>query len=214
MRGMGSCSQRGAAPVRVLGIDPGTRVAGYAVLDLGRGPTPTLVRAGAFRLPDGPIPARLLALHEGILDVIREDGPTVLAVETIFHGKSFPSVAKVSEARGVVLLAAAQYGLEIAEFQPALVKKAATGNGTATKRQVQSMMVRILGLTETPRPIDATDAIAIAFCYGQRLWRRPRLERSDRGRAGLDELARSTRAEQRRKWNQLLARAALQGKGR
>lgn len=188
--------------VRVLGVDPGTRIAGYAVLDVERGRHSRLVAYGAIAMPPGPVPERLEHLYQALEHLIREHRPSALAVETVFHGKSFQSVVKVGEARGVVLLQGVLHGLEIDEFTPAGVKKAATGNGRATKRQVQQMMARVFELESLPEPVDASDAIAIAFCYGQRLWRRRRP-----GRASLRDLAKTSRAEQSRKWKALIAKA-------
>lgn len=157
---------------RVLGVDPGTRVAGYGILDVAPGVAARMVTCGAIYLSRGSIPPRLRELHDKLQGLIREFRPSALAVETVFHGKSFHSVLKVGEARGVVLLAGALNDLEVHQFTPAMVKKASTGNGRAAKRQVQGMICRILELEEVPEPEDVTDALAIAFCYGQRIWRR------------------------------------------
>jgi crossover junction endodeoxyribonuclease RuvC len=159
-------------PVRILGFDPGTRVAGFGVLDAVHGRTPSLVDCGAIRMEGKEIAGRLLQLHDALVKVVAEHRPTVFAIETVFHGKSFDSVLKVGESRGVGLLVAALNDLEIAEFSPAQVKKITTGNGRASKAQIQTMMVRILQLESAPGPSDVTDALALAFCYAQRLWRR------------------------------------------
>ncbi len=103
--------------------------------------------------------------------LIQSHSPRVLAIEQGFHGKNFQSVLKVGEARGVAVLAAQMAGLEIREYSPALIKKAATGNGNADKKQVQRMMGRVLGLEADLEPVDITDALAAAFCHGQRLWK-------------------------------------------
>lgn len=157
--------------VRVIGFDPGTRTAGYGVLDVLTGRVPRLVGSGALRLR-GPLPQRLEQLYEGLCEVLSRYRPSVFVVETVFHGKSFDSVLKVGEARGVALLAAALHGLGIQEYSPAEVKKTVTGNGRAAKAQVQRMVARILKMKTVPQPLDVTDALAIAFCYAQRLWRR------------------------------------------
>ena len=166
-------------PVRILGFDPGIRVAGFGVLDVVRGHAPGLVDCGAIRMPAGEIAGRLRYLHDALREIVSSHRPTVFVVETVFHGKSFDSVLKVGEARGVGLLVAAVENLEIAEFAPAQVKKVATGNGRASKAQIQAMMVRILGLDSTPEPPDVTDALALAFCYSQRLWRRGLSDREE-----------------------------------
>jgi crossover junction endodeoxyribonuclease RuvC len=118
-------------------------------------------------------------LFEELGELLRRERPEVLAVETVFHGKSFDSVLKVGEARGVVLLAGALQGMEVHEYTPAMVKKTVTGNGRASKEQVQRMMARLLELERLPGPVDVTDALALAFCHGQRLWRQ-QLEASGR----------------------------------
>lgn len=179
--------------IRVLGVDPGTRVVGWAVLDvLARGRV-SVVACGALRLEPGELHRRLLEIHDGLEALILEHRPEVLAVETVFHGKSFQSVLKVGEARGVVLLMGARHGLVVREFTPAMVKKTATGNGQAAKSQVRSMMVRLLALETLPRPTDVSDALAIAFCYGQRAWRDVRIGAADPrpGRGGRGAAARS-----------------------
>ena len=158
-------------PIRVLGLDPGTRIAGYGILDIAPGRPPSLVTCGAFRLTAESIPDRLSVLYRDLRKLIGEYEPSVLAVETVFHGKSFQSVLKVGEARGVVLLSGSLHGLEIHEFSPTMVKKVATGNGNAAKIQVQRMIARLLGLAKAPQPADVTDALAIAFCYAQHSWR-------------------------------------------
>ena len=163
--------------VRILGFDPGTRVAGFGVLDAQAGGTQRIVDCGAIRLEDEPMAGRLRRLHDRLTEVVKEHRPAVFVAETVFHGKSFESVLKLGEARGVGLLVAALHGLEIAEFPPAQVKKTVTGSGRASKVQVQSMMVRLLGLDGVPGPEDVTDALALAFCYAQRLWRRQLPER-------------------------------------
>ena len=190
----------------MLGIDPGTRVAGYGVLDVVPGQTPTLVGCGPIHLPIAPMGRRLESLHRELTRILLEHRPHVLAVETVFQGKSFQSVVKVGEARGVVLLLAQLHGLAIHEFTPASVKKTVTGNGRATKSQVQRMVTRILGLSETPAPVDVSDALAIAFCYGQRVWR----DRLGAGAPGASARRRSRAAESRR-WEALIARRAAAG---
>lgn len=159
------------AKVRILGIDPGTRVLGYGILDVDRSGRAVLVDCGALRLPPRPLEVRLETIFREIGALITRHRPRMLAIEQVFHGKNFQSVLKVGEARGVVVLSAQMAGLEICEYAPALIKKAATGNGNADKAQVQSMMGRFLGLAVPPEPEDVTDALAAAFCHGQRLWR-------------------------------------------
>ena len=136
---------------------------------------------------------RLRHLHAELGRLVTEHEPQVFAVETVFHGKSFERVLKVGEARGVGLLAASLHGLDIGEFSPAEVKKTVTGNGRASKTQVQSMMVRLLELDGTPGPADVTDAPAIALCYAQRRLRRPSPARAESPTAVALNAARAAR---------------------
>ena len=157
--------------IRVLGIDPGTRILGHGILDVGPGSKVALVECGAVRLPARPLSVRLEKIYQEVREIIAQHKPGVLAIEDVFHGKNFQSVLKVGEARGVVVLAAQMAGLEIQEYSPAVIKKAATGNGNADKTQVQGMMERLLGVEGFSGPVDVTDALAVAFCHGQRAWR-------------------------------------------
>ncbi len=162
-----------AAPVkskrqRILGVDPGTRVAGYGILDCEAGKRPKLIAHGAIRFPPSPLAARLETLFRELKLIIAQHSPDVLSIEQIFYGKNFQSILKVGEARGVAVLAAQLSGLEIREYAPAMIKKAATGNGNAAKEQVQSMMGRVLDMEDVPEPVDASDALAAAFCHAQR----------------------------------------------
>ncbi|MEC8895884.1 MAG: crossover junction endodeoxyribonuclease RuvC [Planctomycetota bacterium] len=161
--------------IRILGFDPGTRISGYGIIDAQAGGKLSVVSYGAIRLqpPAGkiPIPQRLRHLYEALDEIVREHRPGVLAVEKIFHGRSFDSVMKVGEARGVGLLVGSLHDLEIEEYAATRIKKSVTGNGQASKSQVQAMMTRLLNLAEPPHPQDVTDALAIAFCYAQGLRR-------------------------------------------
>jgi phosphoribosylaminoimidazole-succinocarboxamide synthase len=155
-------------PPLILGVDPGTRVVGYAVLEAGR--PGRLLELGTIRLPPGDsIPLRLAEIYRRLREIIARYRPSVVAVERIFQGKNFQSAMKIGEARGVALLAGALSGIAVVEYTPAMVKKAATGNGGADKRQVQRMMARLLNLPDLPAPLDASDALAIAFCHARRL---------------------------------------------
>ena len=160
--------------VRILGFDPGTRISGYGIIDAGAEGELSVVSYGAIRLhsPGGKtaIPERLRSLYEALDEIVREHRPGALALEKIFHGRSFESVMKVGEARGIGLLVGSLHELEIEEYAAARVKKAVTGNGQASKSQVQAMMTRLLDFDEPPYPQDVTDALAIAFCYAQGLW--------------------------------------------
>ena len=155
---------------RVLGIDPGTAVTGYAVVDyanrqlgqlLGQ-----LIECGVIRTnPRQPISRRLDDLFAGVTELIERHDPTVLAVESIFYGQNVRTTVSLGHARGVILLAGTRAGVEIAEFTPATVKKSVVGNGGATKQQVGYMVQRLLKLRAPPKPADASDACAIALTH-------------------------------------------------
>lgn len=148
--------------MRILGVDPGLALTGFGVIE---GATrPTAVRFGEVRTsskePEG---GRLHRIYEQISTVIRELAPDVLAVEQLFFNKNTRSAMAVGQARGVILLAAAEAGLEIHEFTPLEVKLAVTGQGRAAKDQVGYMVKMLLGLSEVPRPDDVADALAVAL---------------------------------------------------
>lgn len=156
---------------RVLGIDPGTSVAGYAVIDFDRRGDATIVDAGVLRLdPDATLSWRLRQLFDDVTALVAEHAPTHLALEAVFsHAEFVRSAITLAHARGVVLLAAEIRGIPVAELPPAEVKKAVTGNGRATKSQMQRAVMTQCALAAPPEPPDVADAIAIALCGGRRL---------------------------------------------
>jgi len=158
--------------MRVLGIDPGLRIAGYAVVDLAPGARdPVLVEAGVLRLAvRESVALRLVQLHGDVADLITQFSPGHLGVEQVFaHAKHVRTAIVMGHGRGVVLLAAAQAGLGLTEVSPAEIKKAVTGRGQASKRQMQHAVMRQFGLTQLPEPPDVADAIGIAATAARRL---------------------------------------------
>jgi crossover junction endodeoxyribonuclease RuvC len=157
---------RDAAPVVVLGIDPGTAVTGYGIVRKeGRNPL-TLIECGVIRTrPRDDLPQRLAEIHDGILELIRRHKPTVLSIEDIFYARNVRTTVVLGHARGVILLAAAHAGLEIHEYPPSEIKKAVAGTGAATKLQIQFMVTRLLRLKSAPQPSDAADGVAAALAY-------------------------------------------------
>lgn len=148
----------------VLGVDPGLSTTGFGLVD-GRHP-PKALRAGVIRTDkDRTTPERLLELYEGLCEVIADTTPEAVAMETIFTNRNLQTAMSVGRASGVTLLAAAQAGVPVYEYVPTAVKAAVTGDGSAGKKQVQSMIVRLLGLAEAPKPADSSDALAIALCH-------------------------------------------------
>ncbi len=158
--------------MRVLGIDPGLRITGYACVELRPGAVePVLVEAGVLRLHvTESVSARLRQLHEELAALIAELAPTRMAVEEVFaHAAHVRTAIVMGHGRGVVLLAAALRDLPIDEFAPAEVKKAMTGRGQASKEQMQRSVMHQFGLRALPEPHDVADAIAIAACAARRL---------------------------------------------
>ena len=157
--------------MRVLGIDPGLRIAGYGCIDFETHATsPTIVEAGAIRLnTNKSVSFRLQELYDNVLEVIEELSPDFIAVETIFmHQKRGSTALIMGHTRGVILLAVQQKSLPLIELTPAEIKKSVTGNGRASKGQIQQAVTSILKLTEIPKPPDVADALAIAITAGMR----------------------------------------------
>ena len=153
----------------VLGVDPGTAVTGYGVVR-GDGLTPSaLVECGVIRTrPRDELPARLSEIYDGIRELIAQHRPDAMAVEDVFYSKNVRTTLVLGHARGVILLAGQQAGLEIHEYPPAEIKKAIVGNGGATKEQVQFMVTRLLRLKNAPQPSDASDGVAAALALVMR----------------------------------------------
>jgi crossover junction endodeoxyribonuclease RuvC len=153
--------------MRILGIDPGTGILGFGVIDVEKGKF-QLVDAGVIRTPvhedDG---VRLLTIYEELTDIIEHSKPTVMSVEKLFFARNVTTAMTVSQARGVVLLCGMQNGMEIFEYTPMQIKMAVTSYGKADKKQVQEMVRVILGLAEVPKPDDCADAIAAALTHAQ-----------------------------------------------
>jgi crossover junction endodeoxyribonuclease RuvC len=157
-----------AAPVVVLGIDPGTATTGYGVVrgyPEGEGRYEVLTYGVVETAADEPMPRRLLTLYRELRRLIGEYQPTAAAVEKLFFGRNTTTAISVGQARGVILLALAEAGLSVDEYTPAEIKQALSGSGRAHKMQMQRMTQAILDLPECPQPDDAADALAIVVCY-------------------------------------------------
>jgi crossover junction endodeoxyribonuclease RuvC len=148
--------------VIVLGIDPGTAAMGYGIVKSESGRLQAVDHGVLETSPDLPLPERLLAVHGLVSSLLEQHGPEVLAVERLFFSRNVQTAFAVGQARGVVLLAAAQHGVPVMEATPNEVKSAIAGYGAADKEQVQRMVQVVLGLASPPRPDDAADALAIA----------------------------------------------------
>lgn len=150
--------------MRTLGVDPGTAILGFGIVDGEQ--DPAMVTVGAIRTGSmAPMPERLLYLYDQLTGTIREFKPDVMAVEQLFFSRNVTNALAVGQARGVVLLAAAQHGLPVFEYKPAEVKLTVAGHGNADKFQIQTMVQMILALDAPPTPDDAADALAVAICH-------------------------------------------------
>jgi crossover junction endodeoxyribonuclease RuvC len=152
--------------VRVLGIDPGTAVLGYGVVEGGPGPQPRLIECGILTTAArDTLPVRLRVLYDGTVALLSRHTPDAVAVESAFYGKNVRTTVVLSHARGVILLAAEQAGVAIAEYSPAQVKKTVVGRGAALKPQVAYMVAQLLRLKSAPQPADAADGVAVALTH-------------------------------------------------
>jgi crossover junction endodeoxyribonuclease RuvC len=152
--------------VRIIGIDPGTAVLGYGVVESGSGQHPRLLECGILitRARD-PLAARLRVIYDGLTALLNRHQPDILAVESAFYGRNVRTAVVLSHARGVILLAAELAGVGIAEYSPALIKKTIVGRGAALKPQVSYMVAQLLRLKTPPSPEDAADGIAVALTH-------------------------------------------------
>lgn len=151
--------------MRILGIDPGTGILGFGVIDLDDRGKVSLVDAGVIRTPvHQPDSERLVTIYDELHEIITANKPTVMSVEKLFFAQNVTTAMSVSQARGVVLLCGKQHKLELYEYTPNQIKLAITGHGKADKKQMQEMVRILLGLKEVPQPDDAADALAAAIC--------------------------------------------------
>lgn len=150
--------------MRILGIDPGSRIAGYGVIDVG-GSRLDYVTCGVIRVRSGSsFPDRLMEIYDGISQVIINYQPDQAAIEEVFMSKNASSALKLGHARGVLMLAAMQKKIPMSEYSARLVKQAVAGYGNADKKQIQHMVQVILSLLKSPSQ-DAADALAVAICH-------------------------------------------------
>ena len=155
-------------PRRILGIDPGLAITGYGVLEFAQ-PRPILCEAGIIRTADDDaidMASKVLSVHNGIVEVIAQFHPEAMAVEQLYSHYDHPRTAiLMGHARGVIFLAAAQKGIPVVSYASTQVKKIVTGNGRASKEQVQRTIQREMGLATMPEPPDVADALAVALCH-------------------------------------------------
>lgn len=154
--------------MRILGIDPGTGILGFGVIDTGR--QPALVDAGVIRTKvHQPEAERLAIIFDGLHEIIKTNQPHIVSVEKLFFARNVTTAMSVAQARGVVLLVAQQYSLPIYEYTPMQIKMSVTGYGKADKKQMQEMVRVLLKLKEVPKPDDAADALAAALTHASSL---------------------------------------------
>lgn len=156
-----------AAPVRIIGIDPGLATTGWGVIEATTGRRRALAYGHVATDPAEGRSQRLSVIHAGIIAAIERYEPSELAVESVFFGVDVRSALRLGEVRGVALLAAAHCHIEVAEYLPAQVKQAIVGQGQATKAQIQFMVKALLQLDHTPEPDHCADALAVALCHAQ-----------------------------------------------
>lgn len=151
--------------MRIIGIDPGTGILGFGVIDVVKGKT-TMVTAGVVTTPaHTPLDERLEEIYDALTDIITETRPSVMSIEKLFFARNVTTAMSVSHARGVAMLAGKKGKLELAEYTPLQIKQTVTGYGKADKKQVQEMVRMHLGLREVPKPDDCADALAAAITY-------------------------------------------------
>lgn len=148
---------------RILGIDPGSVVMGYAVIGHEQGKL-RYIASGCLRLPVGALPQRLHCIYDEIGQLIRQHNPDEAAVEEVFVSKNIASAIKLGHARGAAICAIASAGVDVHEYSPASIKQSVVGNGRAEKTQVQHMVKVLLGL-QGRLQADAADALAVAICH-------------------------------------------------
>ncbi len=151
--------------MKVIGVDPGTLVTGYGVVSETRGKKKCHGWGFIKSSSKTPMPVRLKKIADGLRKVIAENAPDILALEESFFAKDPQSALKLGQARGAIMLMAAEEGLTVAEYAPLKIKQTVTGYGRAEKEQVQIMVRSLLALKENPEPFDASDALAVAITH-------------------------------------------------
>ncbi len=161
---MGAARAGRGAAARILGIDPGTRMVGYGVVEARSVRHFHYLECGVIRPEPGPMATRLGEVSALVEEVIEQHHPAVLALELAFHGRNAESALKLGQARGAIMVAATRHGLPVHEYAPAQVKRAVAGHGRASKEEIQRRVTLLCDL-RAPPPVDAADALAIALCH-------------------------------------------------
>jgi crossover junction endodeoxyribonuclease RuvC len=171
--------------MRVLGIDPGSRLTGFGVVELGGGSL-RYVTSGCIKVPPGELPERLRTIYEGVSEIIQTHSPDAMAIENVFMARNAQSALVLGQARGAAICAGVSRDLPVSEYSALQIKQAVVGKGHARKEQVQHMVVALLKLPGLPQA-DAADALACAVCHLHTLQGARRFER---GGVSLRALAR------------------------
>ncbi len=150
--------------MRILGVDPGTRKTGAGLIESYGSHYRLLHWETIQPNPDFPISKKLVQIYESLLALIRQFRPEILALENVFYGKDLRAMIKIGEARACAMLAASAEGIDVVEYAPARIKQSVSGNGCATKEQIQHMVKTLLKLKSIP-PADSSDALAVAICH-------------------------------------------------
>jgi crossover junction endodeoxyribonuclease RuvC len=152
--------------MRVIGIDPGTAITGWGIVESNNGNDLKMVAAGVITTVAGtPLPRRLQIIYRDLTRIIKQWQPDSSAIEELFFSKNAKTALAVGHGRGAAMLALANADLSITEYKPLEVKQAVTGYGSADKGQMQQMVKLLLSLDDIPRPDDAADALAVAICH-------------------------------------------------
>ena len=151
--------------MRVLSVDPGLGITGFSILDTKQNQTHLSAFGTIKPKPKDSLPKRLNYLFEEMNKILDQFSPDVMAIEDAFYSKNVKSAMTLGQARGSLILAAAQADIPVHEFAPRKVKMSVCGNGAATKEQVSYMVTQILKLKDPPKPLDVSDAMAVGLCY-------------------------------------------------
>lgn len=153
--------------MRAIGVDPGTAITGWGVVDLAdNGQDLTMVAYGAITTPaKTPLPTRLITIYDELSTIIHQHQPETAALEILFFSRNTTTALSVGHGRGAAMLALAKAGLDVAEYKPLEIKQAVVGYGGADKGQVQRMVKLLLNLDDIPKPDDAADGLAVAICH-------------------------------------------------
>ena len=151
--------------MRVLGVDPGLGITGFSIMDTKRNQTHLSAYGTVKPKPKDSLPKRLNYLFEEMNKILDQFSPDVMAIEDAFYSKNVKSAMTLGQARGSLILAAAQADISVHEFAPRKVKMSVCGNGAASKEQVSYMVTQILKLKEPPKPLDVSDAMAVGLCF-------------------------------------------------